>query len=943
MTETISNRPIHLGSPGEDISKKDIHRIIRRFKSINQLRRQRAQEFLQPRQQIFLDILPLLFHQNHPLFPGFSSSNTPFGIYDYTPDKLTSDAAKQFLKGFSYKRKALLSPPIQSIFLMGSVGSIAFSKTSDMDIWLCYQPGLVDADINGLQQKALAVEKWAVSLSLEIHFFLVNSETFSKGENIPISTESSGNTQHYLLLEEFYRTAIFIAGRIPAWWLVPPRQEYNYANYISHLIKNNFISENEIIDFGGLESMPAEEFISATLWHIYKSITSPHKSLLKLFLMESYVSEYPKPQWLCFYLKKAIYQGSINIDELDPYLLIYSKVEKYLQKNNSSKRINLARQCFYLKIMGSSQNTLDSKLRAFREEYIKSIAKQWCWPEDFLSRLNKQKYWDIKKATKEHIIIRSQLKHCLRIVLKLASIHISYNYRGNNDLRLIGRKLHVFLERKPGKIEQITTRSTVHSQEYELSIAEQTNTTTPNWVLYSGRYDEKTSSSDIVIKQQPTLLEMLAWLVVNGLYHKQLQLNFKSYSLDIHRAELMKILEQLFIFLSQNLKTNSTTLDIYKKPDTIVASLNIINLGSSYLNERDNGMIILSERSDPLSYGNDRYCYIKHIDRLSVSSWGEVTAYQYSGLDGFFNSLSSIFNISHQPFSENTLKTICYIPSRANSIILRADSIFKNLQAFFSNEQGAHHNRYFLPGEKSTYLFQKRDQQLYYQAFDSEQQLLQELASTQVNFGNVYFDPKVFNNPIIPYIYSLNQTQAVQVFYFSQKNNNISLFIIDEKGALFIQEHKKSDFSQVLNNYALFLKSVLIKTVYQEDIKLKFYRIKKNLTDDFSYHPATWNSSPTPLDLSIQVILEKKTQGSASTIYLASCNDTKFSSAAMGHKLFKEVTKYIMSYRQGDKDYPIYISNIDIPHTTLGLDNPMQMQTMHYLNYKKKIESKLNT
>lgn len=942
MTETIRSPSIHLGSPGEDISKKDIHRIIQRFKNINQLRRQRVQDFLQPRQQIFLDILPLLFHQNHPLFPGFSSSNTPFGIHDYTPDKQTNDAAKQFLKGFSYKRKALISPPIQSIFLMGSVGSIAFSKTSDMDIWLCYQPSLVNTDINELQKKALTVEKWAVSLNLEVHFFLVNSETFSKGENIPISTESSGNTQHYLLLEEFYRTAIFIAGRIPAWWLVPPQQEYNYANYISHLIENHFISENEVIDFGGLESIPAEEFISATLWHIYKSITSPHKSLLKLFLMESYVSEYPKPQWLCFDLKKAIYHGSINIDELDPYLLIYSKVEKYLQKNNSSKRINLARQCFYLKIMGSSQNTLDSKLRAFREEYIRLIAEQWDWPEGLLSRINRQKYWDIKKATSEHIIVRSQLKHCLRMVLKLAGIHISYNYRGNNDLRLIGRKLHVFLERKPGKIERITTRSTVHSQEYELSITEQANMTNPNWTLYSGRYDEKKASSDTVIKQQSTLLELLGWLVVNGLYHKQLQLNFKSHSLEIHKAELMKILEQLFIFLSQNLKTNSTALDIYNKPDKIVASLNIINLGSSYLNERENGMMVLSERSDPLSYGNDRYCYIKHIDRLSISSWGEVTTYQYTGLDGFFNCLSNIFNISHQPFSENTFKTVCYIPTRANSITLRADSIFKNLLAFFSNEQEVLHNRYFLPGEKSTYLFEKRDQQLHYQAFDSEQQLLQELANTHMNFGNVYFDPKVFNNPVIPYIYSLNQTQAVQVFYLSQKNNNISLFIIDEKGALFIQEHKKSDFAQVLNNYALFLKSVLKKPLYQDSIKLKFYRIKKNLTEDFSYHPAKWSSSPTPLDLSIQIVLEKQTQSLASNMYLASCNGTTFSSAAMGSKLFKEVAKYILSYRQGDKDYPIYISNIDIPYSILGLDNPMQIQTMHYLNYKKKIESKLN-
>jgi adenylate cyclase class 1 len=68
-----------------------------------------------------------------------------------------------------------------------------------------------------------------------------------------------------------------------------------------------------VIDFGGLEEIPAEEFISATLWHLYKSLSSPYKSLLKLLLMESYASEYPRPQWLCLEVKKAIYQGNISV------------------------------------------------------------------------------------------------------------------------------------------------------------------------------------------------------------------------------------------------------------------------------------------------------------------------------------------------------------------------------------------------------------------------------------------------------------------------------------------------------------------------------------------------------------------------------------------------------------------------------------------------------
>jgi len=938
VTEASIYPPIKLGSPGEDISKKDLYSIAKRFKNLNKLRLQRVQNFLQSRQQVFLDILPLLFHQNHPLLPGFTSSETPIGIPDYIPNRQALRAAKQFSKTFTYKRKALLNHPIQGIFLMGSVGSIAFSKTSDMDIWLCHDPSLNTESIKDLQQKASDIEKWADSLGLEVHFFLVNSKSFSEGENIAISSESSGNTQHYLLLEEFYRTAIFIAGRIPAWWLIPPEQEYNYTNYLHHLIENRFISENEVIDFGGLESIPAEEFISATLWHIYKSLNSPHKSLLKLFLMESYASEYPKPNWLCFDLKQAIFQGKINIDNLDPYLLIYAKVEQYLNKNESFQRLDLARQCFYFKIMGGTNQSLDYKSRIFREQYMQSIATQWHWPENLLNSFNKQKFWDIKKATQEHIVVRTQLKHCLRMVLKLAGQYVDYNYRENQDLKLLSRKLHVFLERKPGKVEIITTRAAVHTQENELSIIESTKGSGSIWTLYAGQFDPKKPSSNTAIKQQSNLLELLVWLVANGLYNKHIQLQFNSSSFSISRIELHQILTQLSLFLTHKAKNDSDSLDIYSKPNKIIATLNIVNLGLSHLSEREDGMMVLSERSDPLSYGKDRHSFIHNVARISISSWGEVTTYQYLGTDGFFNCINHIFNGSQHSLSTDSLTTVCFTPTRANSITLRSKSIFNSLIHFFSKQQSNNNNRYFLPANHLTYLFQKTNKQLQYMTLESEDQILQELARSNDEFGKVHFDDKVFNNPLIPYLYSLNKAHTIQIFYLSE-NEKISIFVIDEKGALFTQQHNNASYTQVLNNYLLFLESVSDHSFQQTETQLKFYKIQKNSPVSFLALPEKWAISANYSDLSIRVIIEEDATPSNYYIY---CNDIEFSSINYGNQVFKEVANYIHNFRSSNEAYPIYISDIDISRSLLSEYPAEQLQTIHYLNYKKKIESKLN-
>jgi adenylate cyclase class 1 len=307
MFTQLNLKDITLGSPGEDISKKDLLTVIQRFKNLHLHQQKRIQSFLQPRQRCFLNLLPLLFHQNTPLLPGFISKETPSGISDYAPSRQTLKDAAQLSKNFKLNNKLRSRYAIWSIFLMGSVSSIAFSKTSDMDIWLCHDPDLSHHELEELQQKCLAIEEWATSLGLEVHFFLIDSAKFKAGQDTPISSESSGTTQHYLLLEEFYRTALYIAGRSPAWWLVPPHQEYQSGYYTQHLIENRFISGHELIDFGSLEAVPAEEFITVTLWHIYKAINSPHKSFLKLLLMECYASEYPETQWLCSDMKKMIY------------------------------------------------------------------------------------------------------------------------------------------------------------------------------------------------------------------------------------------------------------------------------------------------------------------------------------------------------------------------------------------------------------------------------------------------------------------------------------------------------------------------------------------------------------------------------------------------------------------------------------------------------------
>ena len=58
-----------------------------RFAALNRERLRRIRECLTPRQQDFMDLLPLLFHTNHPLLPGYVSQATPCGVNDFVRRK----------------------------------------------------------------------------------------------------------------------------------------------------------------------------------------------------------------------------------------------------------------------------------------------------------------------------------------------------------------------------------------------------------------------------------------------------------------------------------------------------------------------------------------------------------------------------------------------------------------------------------------------------------------------------------------------------------------------------------------------------------------------------------------------------------------------------------------------------------------------------------------
>jgi adenylate cyclase class 1 len=494
------------------------------------------------------------------------------------------------------------------------------------------------------------------------------------------------------------------------------------------------------------------------------------------------------------------------------------------------------------------------------------------------------------------------------------------------------------LEKKPGKIEIITTRSEVHSKENTLSLVENCLPGgSDGWALYLKNVQMTNAADFEPIQKCRTLIEVLCWLVINGLYHKQLQLHFSSHSLKISNKELHSILTHLNLFLTEDFNCDNS-LDAYQTLKTPLISLIFINIGIPDNDARENGMCVVSERSDALSYGMNRHCFIQTIDRVSLSSWSEITTSRNEGIDGLFESLTDIINNNKKPLSQSALKIVCHTPAWAKSIILRIETVFSTLVELFSKQ---HHNRsprYILPGGTSFYVFQSENKILGYRELATKELLLKELTSPQKHFSPIHFDQAILENTPIPLIYTLNKPHVIQLFYYEGKAD-ISVYIIDERGSLYSRQHDKSNPDQLLKQYSTFLESVLNRNLFETHFTIEYYEIQKNYAGVFSCHPVRLKTSSASKKLNMRISGEDAHKGIIYTVY---CNEQEFSSLDHGNQVFYAAYQYVLQFRQSKLNYPIYITDIDLPLSVFRVDSLEQLQTIHYLNYKQKIEDKFN-
>ena len=921
------------------ISKKSLRLVQQRFLNLHKLKMQRALDAVTPRQKIFLELLPLLFHVNHPVLPGYVSSNAPAGIAEYTPSKLSIDKAKELGKGFVYSKRAHRSFGIESIFLMGSVGSIAYVKGSDMDLWLCHAPNLAARELALLQEKATEIEVWAGTLGLEVHFFLMDAAQFKKGVATPLSSESSGSTQHQLLLEEFYRTALYVAGRYPVWWLVPPAAENNYQAFVDNLVRQRFIDKSDVIDFGGLENIPAEEFLGASFWHLYKAIDSPYKSLLKLMLMESYVDQYPHSHWAALLMKERIYAGEADVNKSDAYLILHDVLEQYLIKRNEPERLNLMRYCFYSKV---SEHTRGGAKNDWRQQVLNEMLVKWQPLPDYLERSVKQESWDISQVQLEKERLTNELKSSYRLLIRFAKERIDKAKRDSEELVLLGRKLNAAFEKRPSKLERSTIKNTQTKQESRVVLKRnKVKNEQINWSL--SRLD--INHQERLIRQAHSLISLLAWSVDYGVLGEKTKIALDPGGSHITSREVMQTLSAVLAFFN-GLPETPANLDTYRYAPLVTDVLLVINSGLDSMSDfTEKGVNLTSGRSDALSFGSQRRNLVHSIDMMLRNSWNEIIVAKYDSVAGLMACLCEVFDRNTLGATQALPNLICasYNSPRALSVAKRIQALFAEAATIFKRYSEENSPRFITQVARSFCVMQVKEHKM--TAIEvAEGDLIKELSAPQPVLSPVYFDHGMDQKDLLPVIYGRHKLGYVQLYYVCVSDTKAHIYILDEKGSLFFKEQGFINESTLLQTYKELIGNVFYRRgliAYEQnnvtfDLDVECYKAEK-VGQHWGLEKVSVADRKSAKRLDVRVVYDGQTK--QVHIY---CNDQLFSSLDYGDKLYGEVSAFIRQQRKSSASYSVYLTDIDVPYEELGASSYAQLQTIHYLNYKQHIEERLN-
>jgi adenylate cyclase class 1 len=787
-----------------------------KFLSFNSIKYERFQSLVpNPHIKRILNTIPYLLCINHEKLPGFVTGDVPLGVALFSLD----DDTKRFIKGKYPNIKTdfvFPNPVVEMVAVMGSVGTIAYNKKSDFDYWVCIQKSSVTQEQYMLfRKKVELIQKWAESeIHLPVHLFVNDIDSIRQNIYDEDEDEAFGSAIGALLKDEFFRSSIIVAGKIPFWWVVPQfATDAEYEKLMGQLSADEFAAH--YIDIGNLHRISKEDFMGAALFQIIKSLGNPFKSILKLGVLEKYLNVTADEPLICQKVKVNVQRENITNTILDSYLMMFSEVYEYYEKVLEDKSLlNSLRQNLYLKIdpqLSKYTALKDRKGIPYKVDEMFRYTEEWKWTPELIKDLDNFDNWDFTKVMKFWDNVQKfMLLSYQKIAVKFPTMNLK-NKISDSDFKLLSRKIKSHFSREAGKIEKFVTFKDTPSESILYIEPINQGIREVEWRLFKRNNAETRTFVATTIKTDANLIKLLAWSSINGIYDPKFsRMTIQSGYTRINQNLVVDMLNQLCGFFNE--KRMHIRNDYIVKP--VFRLLNFIIL----------------------NFNTEKASSISQFTHICFTSWGESYIKDYNNVDELPQLLVAILQDGikqSRPFDD-----YCAISAPESYLKLYKDitNTFRDAYTHIVEKKPATPARYISRIGPSYMIITREGDTISGELFPNIARLYTAISlkpKKDIQYGITDCDDPTLLT--ITRILPLYEKNSISIFYEHRSEYTIA-YCFNETGNLFIFSKPKSQAEQFIAYLYGFSRTIAKKirennqasTLAQDRIKVKSITIDRN-------------------------------------------------------------------------------------------------------------------
>ncbi len=507
--------------------------------------------------------------------------------------------------------------PLLGLYAMGSCGSLGQTRSSDVDLWVIHESNMPKEEVAALQRKADWLSHWATEQGLETHLFVINPCQFGIPCQRCLDKEHSGSAQHWLLLEEFYRTQVRLAGLPIAWWPGAPQDDPG------------------LLSLGEIQHLPAAEFFGAALWQLFKGISRPHKSALKVLLLEAYVADYPDQRILRDQLWYRLKAGQTP-QQADPYLMLYERIEGFLKRQQETSRLSLVQRCFYLKCHDPRFSD------QWRGHVMDDLTRDWQWTPLLIESLNQAEQWHAGQVRWFNHQLQQLMLTSYQRLTAFASRQRLPRQLQIQDMGILTRKLYTQFESEPDKLVRLNPLWSHSLAEQDLTLlqVDSDDVQGGTWYLYRQPADKRQLFGESPLFHHRSRLACIAWAAANGLVEEFTRVH----RFHLGDGSVDKTLSRLARRLTSALhRPERTDLDALQQPWHLDEVTLVVNLEQDPSRHWHGSELMLDLRGNRvLSTGRPRRSLAGSLELITRNSWGELHYHQFSGERGLLQMLEQL-------------------------------------------------------------------------------------------------------------------------------------------------------------------------------------------------------------------------------------------------------------------------------------------------------------